>query len=197
MTRGRLVIALTLVALTGLATVLLLITRPRDPLTVVGEWAAARSRGDVEAAMSLLGETGDIFGVGIHLPGGRTTLRAIMEGQAVAGYTVVDAECVANGEQVTCRYRQRDRILDAWGLTLTGEHRYTVRDGHLVRAARTHDPASQAAAYAVFDDFRNWIRQEHPQLFDVIWVDRTSSLYTTAAGARAILGVLDAYDPPR
>jgi len=197
MTRGGPLTAVSLVVVAILAaTALFLVTRPPDPLTVVRAWTDARNRGDVDAAMATLGETGDILGIGIHLPGGREKLRAILEGQALAGYTVEDSDCRADGDAVTCRYVQRDRILDAWAVTLVGEHRYTVRDGKLVRAARTHDPESRAHAYAIFDDFRAWVRTAHPELYDVIWVDRTSAIYTTAAGAEAILDVLDEYRPP-
>ncbi len=178
------------------AAALVLVVRAPDALSVVRAWTEARNRGDVDEAMANLADSGDIFGIGIHLPGGRATLRGILQAQAVAGYTVEDSGCVAEGELVTCRYRQRDRILDAWGIVLTGEHRYTVRDGKLVRASRTHDPGARAAAYAVFDDFQAWIRQEHPELFDVIWVDRSSAIYTTPDGAQAILDVLDEYEPP-
>jgi hypothetical protein len=187
----------------GVAVAVQLLSRP-DPLAVVRSWSEARHAGDVDMAMSDVAAEGNILGVGVHLPGERDHLRSIFEAQAVAGWSVEDSDCVVAVSEndpveaeVTCRYVQRDTALDKWGVTLVGTHEYVVRDGLIVRALRTHDADSQRAAYAVFDEFRAWVRDTHPELFDVIWVDRTSALYTTPDGARAVLDLLDEYQPPR
>lgn len=165
-----------------------------DPLSVVEAWVDARNAGDVVAAMSMLPEEGDVFGVGIHLPGNRDRLRAIFEAQTEAGWSIEESDCRVDGESVTCRYRQLDDILRRWDLALTGEHRYVVRDGRLARIRRIHDPASARAVYAAADAFRSWVRAEHPELVDVIWVELDSAMYTTPDGARAALELLDEYE---
>ncbi|HSI99615.1 MAG TPA: nuclear transport factor 2 family protein [Patescibacteria group bacterium] len=167
-----------------------------DPIAVVEAWVAAREAGDIDTVMSLLAEEGDIFGTGIHLDDNRERLRRNFEGQAVAGWAIEETGCEADGERVTCRYRQEDEILRRWGLALTGEHRYAVRDGLIVRVQRIHDPQSANAVYAVTDAFRSWVTEHHPELVDVIWVDPTSALYTTPEGARAILELLDDFPAP-
>jgi hypothetical protein len=167
---------------------------PADPLSVVEEWVKARDAGDVEVAMALLADEGDIFGIGIHLPGNRDRLRAIFEAQAIAGWTIEETDCRVDGESVTCRYRQLDDVLRRWDLALTGEHRYIVRDGRLARIHRIHDRSSERTVYATAAAFRDWVREEHPALFDVIWVDLDSALYTTPDGARAVLDLLDEYE---
>jgi hypothetical protein len=167
---------------------------PADPLSVVDAWVDARNAGDVEAAMAMLPEEGDILGAGIHLPGNRDRLRATFEAQTVAGLTIEETECRVDGESVTCRYRLQDDVMRRWELALTGEHRYVVRGGRIARVQRFHDPSSSRAVYAAADDFRGWVREEHPELLDVIWVDLDSALYTTPDGARAVLDILDEYE---
>jgi len=167
-----------------------------DPIAVVEAWVAAREAGDIDTVMSLLAEEGDIFGIGIHLDDNRERLRRNFEGQAVAGWAIEETDCETDGERVTCRYRQEDDILRRWGLALTGEHRYAVRDGLLARIQRIHDRESANAVYAVTDAFRSWVSEVHPELVDVIWVDPTSALYTTPEGARAILEILDEFPVP-
>lgn len=146
--------------------------------------------------MSHLSETANVFGMGMHLPGLREQLRDILAAQAVAGWSAIESDCTVAAETVNCRYVQRDRILDRWDLELTGRHRYIVRDGKLTFAERVHDVESRRAAYSVFDDFRDWVADAHPELVDVIWSDPTSALYTTPEGAQAVLDVLDEYVPP-
>jgi hypothetical protein len=167
---------------------------PTDPLIVVEAWVDARRAGEVDAAMSLLADEGDIFGIGIHLPGNRERLRANLEAQTIAGWTIEETDCRVAGESVTCRYRQWDDVLRRWDLALTGEHRYVVRDGRLARIHRIHDRSSERTAYAAAAAFRDWVREERPELFDVIWIDLDSALYTTPDGARAVLDVLDEYE---
>ena len=162
-----------------------------DPIAVVQSWVAAREAGDIETVMSLLAEEGEIFGIGIHLDDNREWLRRNFHAQAIAGWAIEETGCEADGERVTCRYRQEDDILRRWRLALTGEHRYVVRDGLLVRIQRIHDRESANEVYAVTDAFRSWVAEEHPDLVNVIWADPTSALYTTPEGARAILDVLD------
>jgi hypothetical protein len=66
---------------------------PADPLSVVQEWVEARDAGDIEVAMALLADEGDIFGIGIHLPGAlyttpegaRAVLDLLDEYEAAAG----------------------------------------------------------------------------------------------------------------
>lgn len=180
------------------ATVVLLLSQRGDPLSVVRAWTDARNAHEVGRAMTYIGPEGEILGIGVHLPGERDRLRTILDAQAVAGWTgeVTDCRLTATDGEVTCRYLQRDVALDAWSVTLTGAHQYLVRDGLIVRLRRTHDTDSERTAYAVFDDFRAWVRAAHPELFDIIWVDRTSALYTTPDGARAVLDLLDEYEPP-
>jgi hypothetical protein len=203
--RVRLIAAVGILAVVGagVAVTVVLLSRS-DPLSVVRGWSEARNAGDVDRAMSYVADEGNILGIGVHLPGERDRLRSIFEAQALASWSVEDSDCVvavsANDPaeaEVTCRYVQRDRALDRWGVTLVGTHEYVVRNGLIVRALRTHDADSQRSAYAVFDAFRAWVRDTHPELFDVIWVDRTSALYTTPDGARTVLDLLDEYQPPR
>ena len=167
-----------------------------DPIAVVEAWLAAREAGDIDTVMSLLAEEGEIFGIGIHLDDNRERLRRNFEAQAVAGWAIEETGCQADGERVTCRYRQEDEILRRWGLALTGEHRYVVRDGLLVRILRIHDRESANAVYAVTDAFHGWVAEEHPELVEVIWVDPTSALYTTPEGARATLDLLEEFPAP-
>lgn len=167
-----------------------------DPIPVVEAWVAARVAGDVDTVMAQLAEEGEIFGVGIHLDDNRERLRRNFEAQAVAGWAIEETDCEADGERVTCRYRQEDDILRRWGLALTGEHRYVVRDGLLVRIQRIHDQQSANTVYAVTDAFRAWVSEIHPELVDVIWVDPLSALYTTPEGARAVLDLLDEFPAP-
>jgi hypothetical protein len=125
--------------------------------------------------------------------GRRTKLARIIAAQGVAGWSVDDHECEVSGETVLCRYVQRDLVLDRWELTLTGRHRYIVREGELVFAERVHDPESRDVAYAAFEAFRAWVEQVHPELVDVIWSDPSAALYSTPDGARAVLDLLDEY----
>jgi hypothetical protein len=174
-----------------------LLTRPADPLTVVRGWAAARNAGDVDGALAHVGETGDIFGIGLHLPGGREELRTILEAQAIAGFRIDDRDCAVNGENVRCRYVMSDEPMRRWGLQLAGEHSYTVRDGRLVRSSRVHDPEARTAVYAAAALFEDWVREAHPELHDVIWTSFDSVTYTTPDGARAVMALLDEYDTVR
>jgi hypothetical protein len=164
------------------------------PLAVVNAFTGARNSGDIDAAISLLGAEGDILGLSLTQPGVRDRLRANFAAQQVAHWTIEERNCVVEGVNVACDYRQTDDILEGWGLALTGEHRYVVRDGRITHLRRIHDPRSQHAVYAAADAFRAWISEAHPELLDVIWVDPTSALYTTPDGARAILEVLPEYD---
>jgi hypothetical protein len=56
----------------------------------------------------------------------------------------------------------------------------------------THDPCGRPTARLRSDC--GWVREEHPDLFDVIWVDLDSALCTTPDGARAVLDLLDEYE---
>jgi len=174
-----------------------LLTRPADPLTVVRSWAATRNAGDVDGALSHLGESGDIFGIGLHQPGGREELRTILEAQAIAGFRIDDRDCAVNGENVRCRYVMSDEPMRRWGLQLAGEHSYTVRDGRLVRSSRVHDPEARTAVYAAAALFEDWVREAHPELHDVIWTSFDSVTYSTPDGARAVTALLDEYDTVR
>lgn len=167
-----------------------------DPIAVVEAWVAAREAGDIDAVMALLADEGEIFEIGIHLDDNRERLRRNFEAQGVAGWAIEETGCEADGELVTCRYQQEDDILRRWGLALTGEHRYVVRDGLLVRIQRIHDRQSANAVYAVTDAFRSWVAEEHPELVEIIWVDPMSALYTTPDGARAVLDLLDEFPAP-
>lgn len=181
--------------LAGVGVGALLLTRAASPLDVVREWVAARNDHDIETAMSMLADEGEILGFGIHLPEHRERLRSALEAQMRAGWRIDEDECTVDAETVTCRYRQDDEILRRWGLALTGEHRYVVREGTIGQVRRIHDTASQREVYAEAEEFRAWIRAEHPELFDVIWADPTTALYSTPEGVQAILEVLDEYQP--
>jgi hypothetical protein len=175
------------------------ITRPADPREVIQAFDAARNAGHIDDALGYLGESGQIFDTPIHLPGGRDRLRQLFEAQRAAGHVVDDRECTVaeNGETVTCRYHQTDAILQRWGIAVEGEHRYRVRDGRLVYAFREHDRDSAATLYAATSAFHAWVADVHPALVDLIWVDPTSALYTTADGAEAVLTLLDEYEAAR
>ena len=164
------------------------------PVDVVQAFMAARNAGDVDRAMSYLAEEGSIFGVGIHLDDNRDVLAETFRAQVRAGWSGEDADCEVDGEWVICRYRQADDILRRWALELTGRHRYAVRDGKIAFAERVHDPAAQKAVYDAAAAFREWVAAEQPDQEAVIWIDRTSALYTTTEGVDAILGLLEEYD---
>ena len=181
-------------AVVAVASLAFVLTRPPDPLDVVQRWTDARNRGDVDASMELLADTGNIFGIAVHLPGGRDQLREIFSAQAIAGWTLEDSDCAVDGDEVRCRYAQKDRILDRWGLAFTGAHRYRVRDGKLAFAERIHDPESREAGYDAIDAFRSWVRTAHPDVVEIIWSTPGAALYTTPAGARAALELLDEYE---
>ncbi len=167
---------------------------PTDPLGVVTAFTDARNGGDLDAALGLLGAQGDILGISMSAPDGRSRLRAIFEAQQVSNWQVEDHDCTADDVDVTCQYRQSDDVLRRWGMALTGKHRYVVRDGRIMWMRRIHDPDAEETVYAAADAFHEWVRSAHPDLLPVIWIDPTSALYTTPDGARAILGLLDEYD---
>jgi hypothetical protein len=41
--------------------------------------------------------------------------------------------------------------------------------------------------------FRAWVRKNHPDAVEVIWIDPTSAMYTTPDGAHAVMAFLDEY----
>jgi limonene-1,2-epoxide hydrolase len=167
---------------------------PTDPLGVVTAFTDARNQGDLDTALGLLGSNSNILGIALSAQDGKARLRTIFEAQQIANWVVEDDDCAVDGVVVTCRYRESDDILRRWGMALTGDHRYDVRDGRIMTMRRTHDEDAQQTVYAATDPFHAWIGSAHPDLLPVIWIDPTSALYTTPDGARAILGLLDEYD---
>ena len=168
----------------------------QDPIAIVHAWDAARNRADVDAAMSYLAPDAQVVGFSLRSPTQRSLLRGVLEGQAAAGYRVDDTECTTAGELVSCRYAQDDEILRRWGMTFTGQHEIAVHDGKITSLVRTHDPAVEDEIYAAALRLRSWVRVTHPDLYDIIWVDDTTTLYSTRAGAEALLSIIDEYEPP-
>lgn len=167
-----------------------------DPIAVVRAWDEARNRGDVDAAMSYLADDGQVVGFSLRSPGQRSLLRGVLEGQAAAEFRIEDTRCTVAGLAVTCRYAQDDVILRRWGMTFTGTHEFEVHDGKITRLVRTHDRDVQDEIYAAALRLRSWVRVAHPELYDVIWIDDTTTLYSTRAGAEALLRIIDEYEPP-
>jgi hypothetical protein len=183
------------VVVLAVAVALVWSSAPSDPLSVVRAWNAARNAGDVDRAMSLVAEDANLFGVPAD-ESGRAWHRAVLEGQAIAGHRVEDSECRVSGSRVICRYAIQDAFLRKCGLTLTGTHRFEVRNGLIDFAARDHDSSSRAAVYAAIRLFRDWVEASRPEVAAVIWSDATSTFYTTPQGATQMLAVLDGYGCP-
>jgi hypothetical protein len=195
MRRGRLLLGGILLGGALVAALLAAGRLAADPIAVVHAWDAARNRGDVDAAMGYLADDGQVAGFSLRSPGQRSLLRGVLEGQAAANYRIEDAECTVAGAVVTCRYAQDDEILRRWGMTFTGTHEIEVRDGKITRLVRAHDRDVQDEIYAAALRLRSWVREAHPELYDVIWVDDTTTLYSTRAGAEALLRIIDEYEP--
>jgi hypothetical protein len=190
---------LAIVVAAGLAVLLLALlarsqVRPVGPIEVVLAWEAARNAHDVDGAMALVADDATIFGISARTANGRAWHRSVLAAQAIAGHTVRDSDCVVvAGELVTCRYAQEDAFLRRCGLTLTGEHRFLVRDGKLALAIRRHDPASRDAVYTAVEAFRGWVESLDPAAEAVIWWDANSVFYTKPEGATSMLALLDGY----
>lgn len=166
---------------------------PPDPLEIVEEWVAARNRGDIAAAMSMIADDGYVLGTPMWVASRRDVLEETFRAQVAAGWQMADFDCAVDDLVVTCRYVQDDRILRSLGLSLTGTHTYIVRAGRIGNVDRIHDEASRDAAYGALEALRTWIAANHPSLEPVIWPSRSAVTYTTIAGAEAMLGVLDQY----
>jgi hypothetical protein len=176
---------------------MLVATARPDPLMVVHGWTASRNAGDVDTAMSYLAEDAKVFNQLIATPVGEAKVREILAAQAVAGWTIHDSDCSVDDETVACRYRMDDQVLRRWGISFSGRHEFTIRNGKLAEVRRYHDAASRQAAYAALADFKAWVRQEHADLLYVIWSDAQSVTYATPKGAAAMLHLLDEYEAAR
>jgi hypothetical protein len=169
-------------------------SRVAEPLSAARGWIDARNAGEVAAALGYVAESADILGIDAGTSDGRDRLRALLEAQFIAGWRIEDSECTTIGERVVCRYTQADALLRKCGRALTGEHRYDVSAGKLIRVARTHDLATREPAYAAIRAFRAWVERAHPVAEQVIWSDPNAISYATPEGARAMLAILDEYD---
>jgi hypothetical protein len=178
----------------GVVAAVLVATAGPDPLEVVHGWTASRNAGDVDTAMSYLADDATVFGFSIADPLRRANVRDILAAQAVAGWSIQESECVAEGENVTCRYRMDDEVLRRWALSLSGRHEYLIRDGKLAEATRYHDDEPRRRAYAALATFKAWVRATHPDLVYVIWSDAQSVTYATPEGAAAMLVLLNEYE---
>jgi hypothetical protein len=166
-----------------------------DALDIVRAWTEARNDGEIERAMDLLSPTAHVLGLSMATPELRAGLARGFAAQHVGGWRIQDSGCVADGELVTCQYIQDDTVLRRWGLSFTGTHEYTVLDGEIVSLTRVHDPESADRVYAALRAFKEWVRDAHPNLVWVIWSDATYSTYATPEGARAMLRIVDEYQP--
>jgi hypothetical protein len=189
----RIAIPASLVAVSVVGAILFAAAGP-DPLEVVESLRSSRNTGNIEQAMSFLADDAELFGVSMASPRGEAKIREILAAQAVAGWTIQESGCSADGEMVTCRYQMDDKVLRRWGLTFTGRHEYLIRDGKVAKVLRFHDEASREEAYAALADFKAWVRETHRDLLDVIWSDAQSSTYATPEGAAAMLDLLDEYE---
>ena len=187
-----------LAAVVGTATLVTLGRSPQSPspIAVVEAWTAARNAGNVDAALALLADDAIVLDQRISDPDGRAALRGILEAQVIAGWRIEEAECTVDGQNVTCRYRMHDALLRKCGLAFEGTHDYRVEGGKLRNANRQHDAASRSTVYGALDRFRGWIQKNHPDAFDVIWVDRSAATYTTLDGARKVMSFLEEYPCP-
>jgi hypothetical protein len=191
----RAAIPISVVALVAVGATLFATAGP-DPVEVVQSLRSSRNAGEVEQAVSFLADDAELFGFSMASPLGAAKIREILTAQAVAGWTIRESGCSADGETVSCRYRMDDEVLRRWGLTFTGRHEYLIRDGKVAKVLRFHDEASKEEAYAALADFKVWVRETHPDLLHVIWSDPQSVTYATPEGAAAMLDVLDEYSPP-
>jgi hypothetical protein len=166
-----------------------------NPREVVAAWNVARNDGDVERAMALVADDGDVLG--FSMPDQRADLVSVLEGQVAAGGVLEDSGCAVAGEQVTCRYVIHDEILRRWGLTLTGTHTYRIHDGKIVHIDRVHDDDARRLVYLELDRFRSWVKATHPEMATVIWSDFGASSYSDRRGAQAMISLLDEYEPHR
>jgi hypothetical protein len=180
----------------GVGGAMLLATAGPDPVEVVQGLRSSRNAGNIEQAISFLADDAELFDVSMASPRGEAKIREILAAQAVAGWTIRESGCAADGETVTCRYQMDDKVLRRWGLTFTGRHEYLIRDGKVAKVLRFHDEASREEAYAALADFKAWVRETHRNLLYVIWSDAQSVTYATPEGAAAMLDLLDEYSPP-
>jgi hypothetical protein len=164
-----------------------------DPLNVIAEWTEARRTGDIEQTLTLTADNAVLFGYPMANPYRRDELVEVFLAQREAGWQLIDSDCELSGITVICQYRQDDIFLRAVGVSLTGIHRYVIRDGKIAQAERRHDATSQTAAYAAIDEFRTWVSENHPDLETVIWSSRRAVFYTTRPGARAMAAILPEY----
>jgi hypothetical protein len=169
-----------------------------DISSAAREWVNARNAGDIDRALSYIADRASILGIVIVTPSDRDRLRAVLEAQRIAAWTIEESACTQpTAELLVCRYAQHDRILDRWGLVLIGTHTYHIRNGKIFGLDRAHDSDSRSAVYAAAAAFHSWVEDHHPQEAKVIWIDPRSALYTTPAGARAALSLLDEYEDAR
>lgn len=185
------VVAVAIIAVSAIA--LFVATRPADPLAVAASWTERRNAGDVDGAMSLVGERADILGFQVVSEDQRWRLRDLLDAQAIAGWTTVESDCRAAADRVTCRYRIEDVAMRRWGLALTGEHEYVIEDGKIQAVSRTHDPETAERVLAALEAFRAWVTKTHPDSVRTIWSDPRNAGYATPDGARAFVDLLDEY----
>jgi hypothetical protein len=187
-----------LAALTAVvgATAIVILGRPSPspgPIAVVEAWTAARNAGEIDAALALLADDGNVLDQNLSDRDARTALRGILEAQAIAGWRVEDSDCAADGESVRCRYLMHDALLRKCHLAFAGTHDYRVDGGKLRSATRRHDDASRSEVYRALTRFRGWVQRNHPDALDVIWVTRFDATYTTPDGARKVMSLLNEY----
>ena len=196
--RSRLWAIVLLGLLVAVGAAAILSSRPSfaDPVAVVEHWTAARNAGDVEAALALLSEDAVVLDEHVSDPDALARLRNILEGQKIAGWRIEETNCGVDGERVTCRYAMDDALLRKCGLRFTGDHEYVVADGKLDYQTRRHDPASRSEVYGALQQFRGWVSKNHPESFEVIWIDPSSATYTTPQGADAVMAFLGEYPCP-
>lgn len=168
-----------------------------DPLELVESWIDARGSGDIDGALDLVSSDGNILGFSMADEAERQRLTEALQAQAAAGWTADLSDCVVTDDEVKCNYEMGDEILRRWDAVLTGTHTYRVQNGKIVFADRMHDRASRNRTYRAIRDFRAWVHERHPELEEVIWSEAGSVGYSTVAGAEAMLGLIDEYEPFR
>jgi hypothetical protein len=191
--RLRVVVPLVLLVIVGAAAIVTSTSAPPGQVAVVEGWTAARNAGNIDGALAFLTEDAVVLEQRVSDPAARASLRNILEAQKIAGWRIEETGCGVDDEHVTCRYAMDDTLLRKCGLRFTGEHQYVVVDGKLDHQTRHHDPASRSEVYGALAVFRAWVRKNHPDAVEVIWIDPTSATYTTPDGAHAVMAFLDEY----
>ncbi|MCL7454509.1 MAG: nuclear transport factor 2 family protein [Anaerolineae bacterium] len=141
----RLLIGMTVVV-SILTLTVALYAQETDPVTIVNDWTAALNAGDVDAALSYLGDDVQIT----PSPGmtftGKEEVRGWYEGLVAANSQNTLGDCTVDGENVTCDLVFTNDDFQAAGIaSVDGELVLVVRDGKIRTYTFNLSPESLAA----------------------------------------------------